>query len=321
MKVFVFKVLFFLVVLTIIVFSLSYLGKSRANEMDYLAAMLDKHKRLDSIPVNKIILAGGSNVAFGFDSEKLQNHFSVPVVNLGLHAGLGLSFILQELKHSIKEGDVVLLSLEYFMNTKGVYKIKKQAANYYKPARNYYPFEIRGELETMLDNLKQNILNLFNRAGKINERKAYKNKVYIRKGFNLYGDEVGHLNLIAPQKIKIGRNYMEYKLWPGIKLLNKFNEFAKDKHVRVYFLFPDLAFSEFSKNRLAIQKFYMDVKNQLQVETLNTPYDFIYPNNLFFDTKYHLNKIGRDIRTVKLIDLIEKNDTLIEFLVRSRHRY
>lgn len=35
----------------------------------------------------KVILVGGSNVAFGLDSEIIQHQLEVPVVNMGLHVG------------------------------------------------------------------------------------------------------------------------------------------------------------------------------------------------------------------------------------------
>ena len=63
-----------------------------------MAAIIDKHAHADSIKAGKIILAGGSNLAFGIDSKQLEETLGMPVVNLGLHAGLGLHFILEELK-------------------------------------------------------------------------------------------------------------------------------------------------------------------------------------------------------------------------------
>ena len=40
----------------------------------------------------KIILIGNSNLAFGIDSEKIENSVGMPVVNLGLHGSLGNEF-------------------------------------------------------------------------------------------------------------------------------------------------------------------------------------------------------------------------------------
>ncbi|HPG73671.1 MAG TPA: hypothetical protein PLM49_05215, partial [Bacteroidales bacterium] len=64
-----------------------------------MAAIIDKHKRIDSIKSPKIIFAGGSNLPFGIDSKMIQDSLHTPVVNLGLHAGLGLDFMLNELQN------------------------------------------------------------------------------------------------------------------------------------------------------------------------------------------------------------------------------
>ena len=51
----------------------------------------------------------------------------------------------------------------------------------------------------------------------------------------------------------------------------------------------------------------MDLSNNLKIEILNRVSDFVFPDSLFFDTVYHLNKKGREIRTKKLIEIIKKS--------------
>ena len=56
---------------------------------NYQASLIDKVQRLESIHEPKIVLIGDSNLAFGIDSEKIEEAFDMPVVNMGLHGGLG----------------------------------------------------------------------------------------------------------------------------------------------------------------------------------------------------------------------------------------
>ena len=56
---------------------------------DFLAAIIDKHQRLESFSTPVTIFAGGSNLAYGLDSDMLTQELQSPVVNLALHAGLG----------------------------------------------------------------------------------------------------------------------------------------------------------------------------------------------------------------------------------------
>ena len=49
------------------------------------------------------------------DSKLVESELKMPVVNLGLHAGLGLEFILNEISSQMKSGDEVVISLEYYL--------------------------------------------------------------------------------------------------------------------------------------------------------------------------------------------------------------
>jgi hypothetical protein len=67
----------------------------RSNQDGYMAATIDKHARLDALRgERRLFVAGGSASAFGFDSGAIEAATGRKVVNVGLHAELGLPFIL-----------------------------------------------------------------------------------------------------------------------------------------------------------------------------------------------------------------------------------
>ncbi len=74
---------------------------------------MDKHEALETTAPPRIILVGGSNVAFGIDSEKMENELHLSVVNTGLHAGIGLPYMLNDVKPYLKEGDTIIIIPEY----------------------------------------------------------------------------------------------------------------------------------------------------------------------------------------------------------------
>src|SRR5262245_28664558 len=80
----------------------------------YFAGSLQQVKLLEKTKGPRIILFGGSNVAFGLDAELIQKELGVPAINDGLHIGLGI-VPLRELEQFIHEGDVIIISLEYNM--------------------------------------------------------------------------------------------------------------------------------------------------------------------------------------------------------------
>jgi hypothetical protein len=327
------KAILFLFILLVLFFVIRFSRPSKVIQADYMAAMIDKHARIDRIKCPKIILGGGSNLAFGINSKELEDTFKMPVVNMGLHAGLGLNFILNELKYSIKENDIVFLSIEYFLAKDGVYSLEDKASDFFPLAHNFYHTSYISEIGDVLsdnqDKFKDDILSLKKtilfRKTSIEElehlRKidSVEKIVYSRKAFNAYGDVIGHLDQPSRKEGDLnGDVVFDYSYWEGIKEINDFYDYAKSKNVRVFFLFPDIAAFEYKKNEGAIRKLKLDMEKDLKVEILNSPEDLVYPDSCFFDTVYHLNKFGREERTKKMIRLIQNNADALNTIAISK---
>jgi hypothetical protein len=78
----------------------------------FYGALDEKYLRLTSTQGEKIVVVGGSSVAFGLDSKLLESYTGMPVVNFGLYADLGTKMMLDLSLAGISEGDVVILSPE-----------------------------------------------------------------------------------------------------------------------------------------------------------------------------------------------------------------
>lgn len=301
MKKFLFNLILLFAIIVIVYLVISYIVNQNPKHInDYMSAIKDKHKRIQEINKPKIILAGGSNLAFGIDSELIEDRFSVPVVNLGLHAGLGLDFIINELKKSINERDVVILSIEYFLGN-GDYDLQNYVRELYPDASEFYNRNILKDIQIHIDDTRKK-LKTINQPILIDTSFL----VYSRKSFNKHGDVIAHLDQVPPKELA-DRLVFKYQYWEGIEALNEFYEFAKVKKVDVFFAFPNYPKSEYEKNQVAIARLQNDLSKDLLIEVINTPQDFVFDDSLFYDTVYHLNKKGRELRTEKLIEAIEKN--------------
>lgn len=87
---------------------LPYNKNGYMREQDVKMSMLSKPGRRAAV-----VLLGGSNVAFGYDSELLADSIGMPVVNAGLHASVGLKYIIDDCFQRLKRGDILVLSPEY----------------------------------------------------------------------------------------------------------------------------------------------------------------------------------------------------------------
>lgn len=68
---------------------------------------------LNSTKAPRIIIIGGSNAAFGIDSKMLIDSIHMNVVNFGLHAGIGIRYVMNDYLNYLKNGDVVVMQVEY----------------------------------------------------------------------------------------------------------------------------------------------------------------------------------------------------------------
>ena len=74
----------------------------------FLGEMAVKFDRLTSVEEPKVVVVGGSSVAFGLDSAALEEAVGRPVVNYGLYATLGTKYMIDTSKAGIGEGDIQL---------------------------------------------------------------------------------------------------------------------------------------------------------------------------------------------------------------------
>lgn len=311
MKYFIQKLTIFLLLVSLIVFLSGRNYGFKKETSDYMDAIIDKHNRLENIVSPRLIFVGGSNLAFGIDSKKIQDSIGLQVVNLGLHAGLGLEYIINEIKLTAKPSDIVILSIEYFLGIKGNYELQKHSArnftlanefytkNYYTDIKTFFAKELPKNLQTNLNQLYRLSINTT-----VNSDTS---SVYSRSSFNIYGDVIRHLNKPLPNKLN-DRGKFTYKYWEGIDYLNEFVNYAKINNIQIYFLYPNYPDTEYNVNKEVIMKYANDIENDLNIQVLNNTNDFVFPDSLFYDTVYHLNKLGREKRTNRLIEILKTHN-------------
>jgi hypothetical protein len=306
----------FVVLVSIELFSIS--NKEDSEKSDYLSAIIDKHARLASLQGRRLLLVGGSNVAFGIDGKRIEDSLHIPVMNLAMHAGLGLDFLLSEAQHVSRKGDIILLSTEYYLAQEddalkaSVAEVYPEAWEYFNHSRlltvkTYY----RHMIEKATDAARHTpVLSLFFNIKDIGKESTYKSTkripVYARKSFNSNGDYLGHIGRISPKHDLDSYHMPAYRYYEGIDKLNEFYVDSRARGIKVYFTFPVLATSTYLKNQTSIQHYAADFSQNLLIPILNKPTSFVLPDNYFYDFVYHPTKEGREIRTNRLIAILKR---------------
>ena len=272
------------------------------NNNAFVGATIDKEKRLATLETPRLIFIGGSNLAFGLDSKTIADSLKINVVNMGLHAGLGVAFVLNQAKPYLKNGDKIVLSVEYGLTELGDKKLFTQLMDMHPNAINYLDYSVNDKLNLIDINWQRCVSSLFFSAI-VNPNDA----VYKRDGFNKEGDVIAHLNLPQmPHLMNMGKMiFRDYSL--EINALNQFIAEANRKGAKVYYTFPAYIESEYQLNKSVLEQYENQFKTQLKCPIINTPKTFVFPNTNFFDTAYHLDKNGREKRTKIMIQLLKEN--------------
>jgi len=263
---------------------------------------------LNNTPAPRIILIGGSNVSFGIDAELMQRRLGIPVINDGLHAGLGVT-PLRELQQYLQPGDVVILSLEYqLFSSQDVMNGDITFLSdwiEYSPDRIQYlssPWRDAPALyATMLQRKVNRQVNIYLFGGSLAELRS----VFIGTKYNANGDFIGHLQQASmpPRKISF-EPYPVSKIQEEIFIfLQHFQQAAREKGAEVYFEAPASRESNCETTGFtSLANFFKQFEKRSSIPVLTPLDELCLPDKYFFDTAYHLNAEGRQVRTERLIE-------------------
>lgn len=306
------KILLLAVLVGIVVFLANeYMLHKRKEDLkeNTWAAIIDKHARLDSLPSPKIILAGGSNIMFGLSAKMLEDTFKIPAQNLGLGGALGLKFMLNEALPSVKKGDIVIASTEYFLD-KGDNNVLLFMSEIFPPAKEYVSFD--GKIDEIRAKLLYKIFSIRNAFllanikldVNINDTK----NVYFRSAFSKQGDIMSHVNNPPPPYLKDKMIFEKSKNYDiGIEVLNDFTKKVQSKGAKFFFTFPAQPQSVYDANKEVFDNLARDMQQKGKFKVLDTPQKMAMPDSLFFDTVNHPRAKGREIRTGRLIESLKQN--------------
>lgn len=293
-------------ILVSLIFSIIFVSIQPDSKHYYQGSIL-KLDLLKTIPSPRVIITGGSNVAFGIDSKLIEENLGLPVINHGLVVGLGVAPV-KELRDYIKPGDIIVISLEYynFSDNVAFFGYPDYLSDWieFSPKRIKYlpnPVSDMPNIFTIMLQRKVNRQINYYLYGKSLDQLR---EIYTGDKFNVFGDFTGHLNLNPIDQSDIGASaYPVNILDEAYTFLAEFNRYAVSKGARVYYEpQPNRQTNCEATGVKRLERFYKTLQKETSIPIL-TPLDQLcLPDGYFFDTPYHLNAEGRNIRTVYLID-------------------
>lgn len=259
-----------------------FVVKNQASQ-GYNAALIDKIDRLKSIQEPKIILVGNSNVAFGFNSEMIEQAFDMPVVNMGLHGGIGDGYYEDIIEPYINEGDIVVLGYSSF-DSNEYFPDKGLALNMLEKNRELWIPVSQSEKISLLKAYPYYVYSCFSKFITFSGNKSEGNS-YSRDAFNEYGDITYKPNEVEKYKgISVWEGTLKIPSAPTddtAKRINEFNNRVNEKGAILVVTAVPVYYCEYTPEREQYQNLEKLLNEKLDCDMISSYEDYFLEPEFF----------------------------------------
>lgn len=284
-------------------------------EQTFVGELGEKYDRLCELDSPKLVVVGGSSVAFGLDSELVERELDMSVVNFGLYANLGTKLMLDLSRTGVGEGDIIVVAPEINSQTLSLYFNAQTAMQ---------ALDGRADMLAAVDSENYEALVgaswgfAVDKTGYLLGGELPENTgAYSKECFNKYGDNTFarpyNVMTDVEKTISLDFEYIpddgvttEYEEF--IDYLNAYVDYCTEKGATVYFSFSPMneAALDDSVTDEVIGAFYENLSSSLHCRVISNINECIMDEGYFFDSEFHLNDSGVTVRTVRLIDDIKR---------------
>lgn len=289
-----------------IIFIIILLPATPKSSNSLLFISTNKEKSLKNTQSPRIVFLGGSNLSFGLDSKLIKDSLHLNPVNMGIHASLGLKYMMSQYYKYKKKGDIVVLIPEY----QQYFEDFAEGTDGEELARMIFDVDLKNYF-----NLNRNQrIQIFSSLPKILKSKFKLDEyfgydfdfIYSRYVYNDYGD-VDRKYLIKKRFFKPTNSFNNLSINYDLLFdIIEYQKFLKKKGIQLFISFPGYQVTSFNNSKEKISQLYT-VLNYYMFDLIGTPETFRMHDTLMLNSPYHLNSHGVNRRTILLINLIKQS--------------
>ncbi len=269
----------------------------------FLGALRDKVDLLER-PGEKprIILAGGSGAAFGYDSALLEMLLpEYETVNFGMYAGLGTAVMLDLAEDSLRPGDVFIFTPEQSEQTLSTYF---NALSMWQAADGRFDLMARLNREDLSAMAGQLATFAADKLACLRTGKPAPEGVYSRSAFNTRGDVAA----LREGNVMPGLwdRSMPIRFDPAmaedafIDRVRAFAAHCRERNIIFLYRFCPMNAAAIPASEAArAEEFAAFLQDALGCDLLGPAGDSILEAGWFYDTNFHLNNAGAQVNTVR----------------------
>jgi hypothetical protein len=154
---------------------------------------------------------------------------------------------------------------------------------------------------------QSNWTKLFSQIELLRGRAPRSEMIYRRSSFDDNGDMIAHLNRSSPG-ISQPTGPVAAPLNPdAVRIVRQFREELSSRRIGLVIIFSPVSKSYWAVDREAAKTVAAAL---VGLPVLSRPEDWVFNDDLFFDTAYHLNGLGRKLRSLKLVRLLKGRSTI-----------
>lgn len=274
----------------------------------YYAELPELYRRLYQTEGSKLILIGGSSVAFGVDTGLLEDTlaeygYGYTVCPFGLYAAVGTSVMLELAENALAPGDVVVLTVEPTSETMSDHFGATAFWKCCERAPEMLTHLSREKLSAMAGSYipyLQERFDLWITGTSIQPEGVYAKASFDETG-NLIYDRSGNamaLGYDTASPIDLSAVSIQPEFAAQV---NAFCARAASVGASVYFSFAPMNRSALT-DEAAVEDYFTLCNEAFSCPVISNPNDYILDSGWFYDSNFHLNSAGAELRTLLLAE-------------------
>lgn len=315
MKTFVKKIIIlsiFVVVFSLSLFCSLFFGIKDTYKNNYQKGFVYQYNALKKSDPNekKIIVIGGSYMTYSTDSKRMSECLGMPVYTLGVHSGMGMSYVIEVAKKYANKDDIIVF--EFMPFSAKAYGMELMYLTFDSEPEMFFefflkhPFEIFKSAGPALYTKLYGLINYY-KSKDVMEYSYYDARAFDKESGNyIYKRDI---RILSDDKINTG-NLLDINNLSDecVDEVNDFSRFCDENNIKLLMVFPPFYtgyYSDYSDEKADVyqHEFEKKVKKKLILDLK----DCKVPLEYIFDATIHMNDYGKEYYTNMLCEGIEKS--------------
>lgn len=271
---------------------------------------IKKDNYANSIENKKIVFTSGSNTLYGMQTSLIEVDLNIPVVNMAIHAGLKTDYILYRAKQVLKSNDIIIIPFEYQNFTWDGIDEGMRRDYILTHDKKFFIKELNfAEKLTMIYSASpSNLIKSF-KEQLLTTKEAVIGSGYTSVTLNKNGDETykeGTKRNFATKPFLLPTPYSKETY--GLLKIKEFAQWCEQKDIKLFMTFPNTVKLKeyYNEPYISYFDFLIDYFKKNNIKVIGKPTDSLYPIEYFYDTAYHMNTKGSEIRTYEFLSKLKE---------------